>query len=68
MINFQLDEEQSMLSTAIRRFAQERVRKVFRDADEEGGMQADVIAAGWELGLLPTSIPEAYGGFGELRL
>lgn len=65
MINFQLDEEQSMLSTAIRRFAQERVRKVFRDADEEGGMPADVIAAGWELGLLPTSIPEAYGGFGE---
>ncbi len=65
MINFQLDEEQSMLATAIRRFAQERVRKVFRDADEEGTIPADVITAGWELGLLPTSIPEAYGGFGE---
>ncbi len=65
MINFQLDEEQSMLTTAIRRFSQERVRKVFRDADEEGAIPADVIAAGWELGLLPTSIPEAYGGFGE---
>ena len=65
MINFQLDEEQSMLTTAIRRFAQERVRKVFRDADEDGEMPADVIAAGWELGVLPTSIPEASGGFGD---
>ena len=65
MINFQLDEEQSMLATAIKRFSQERVRKVFRDADEEGTIPADVITAGWELGLLPTSIPEAYGGFGE---
>jgi alkylation response protein AidB-like acyl-CoA dehydrogenase len=38
---------------------------VFRDADEEGAIPADVVQAGWEMGVLPTSIPEAYGGFGD---
>lgn len=65
MINFELDQEQKMLTDAIGRFAEERVRKVFRDADEEGKLPLDVIQAGWEMGVLPTSIPEAYGGFGE---
>jgi alkylation response protein AidB-like acyl-CoA dehydrogenase len=65
MISFELDQEQKMLVEAIGRFAQERMRKVFRDADEEGEMPADVVQAGWEIGVLPTSIAEAYGGFGE---
>ncbi|MFO7680929.1 MAG: acyl-CoA dehydrogenase family protein [Chloroflexota bacterium] len=65
MINFELDQEQKMLTDAIGRFAEERVRKVFRDADEEGKLPLDVVQAGWEMGVLPTSIPEAYGGFGE---
>ncbi len=65
MINFELEQEQKMLTEAISRLAQERMRKVFRDADEEGVFPADVIDAGWEIGVLSTSIPEAYGGFGE---
>ncbi|MCB8942776.1 MAG: acyl-CoA dehydrogenase family protein [Ardenticatenaceae bacterium] len=65
MLNFQLDEEQKMLTEAIGRYAEERMRKVFRDADEEGKIPAEVVQAGWELGVLPTSIPEQYGGFGE---
>lgn len=65
MINFELDQEQKMLTDAIGRLAQERIRKVFRDADEEGAIPADVVQAGWEMGVLPTSIPEAYGGFGD---
>lgn len=64
MIDFRLNEEQKMLTGTIARFAQERVRKVFRDADEDGKMPADVIQAGWEIGLLPSSLPENYGGFG----
>ncbi|WP_279473557.1 hypothetical protein [Aeromonas caviae] len=35
MIDFELDQEQKMLTDAIRRLAEERIRKVFRDADEE---------------------------------
>ena len=68
MINFELDQEQKMLTDTISRFAKEQMRKVFRDADEDGKIPANVVQAGWEIGLLPTSIPEAYGGFGEYSL
>jgi alkylation response protein AidB-like acyl-CoA dehydrogenase len=65
MLDFELNEEQKMLAGAINRLSNERIRKVFRDADEEGMIPADVVRAGWEMGLVPSSIPEAYGGFGE---
>lgn len=65
MIDFRPDEEQRMLTEAIGRYAKERVRKVFRDAEEDGAIPSEVVQAGWELGLLPTSIPEEFGGFGE---
>ena len=54
-----------MLTEAISRFSQERIRKVYRDAEEEGEIPDAVVQAGWEIGLLPTGLPEAYGGFGE---
>ena len=65
MLDFRLDEEQQMLTDAIARYAKERMRKVFRDAEEENNIPPDVVQAGWEIGLLPTSIPEEHGGFGE---
>ena len=65
MLDFRLDDEQQMLNETITRYANERVRKVYRDAEEDGRIPPDVVQAGWEIGMLPTSIPEAYGGFGE---
>lgn len=65
MLDFRLDEEQEMLVDAIGRFSAEKVRKQFRDAEEEGNLPADLVQAGWEIGVLPTAIPEDYGGFGE---
>jgi alkylation response protein AidB-like acyl-CoA dehydrogenase len=65
MLDFRLDEEQQMLTDAIARYSKERVRKTFRDAEEEGKIPPEVVQAGWEIGVLPTSIPEEYGGFGE---
>ena len=65
MLDFRLDEEQRMLTDAIGRYANERMRKVFRDAEEDGRIPNEVVQAGWELGILPTGLPEAYGGFGE---
>lgn len=65
MLDFRPDEEQKMLTDTIARFARERVRPVYRDAEEEGGIPEGVLRAGWEIGLLPTAIPEAYGGLGE---
>jgi len=43
MIDFERDQEQKMLTDAIHRLAEERIRKVFREADEEGELPADVI-------------------------
>ncbi len=65
MLDFRLDEEQKMLTDAIGRYARERVRKVYRDAEEDGQIPLDIVQSGWEIGVLPTSIPEEYGGFGE---
>ena len=65
MLDFRPDEEQKMLTDAIARYANERVRKVYRDAEEDGRIPDDVVQAGWEIGVLPTGIPEQYGGFGE---
>jgi acyl-CoA dehydrogenase len=65
MLDFELNEEQKMLSDAINRLSKERIRKVFRDADEEGHIPEDVVQAGWEMGLVPSCIPESYGGFGD---
>ncbi|WP_374686785.1 acyl-CoA dehydrogenase family protein [Promineifilum sp.] len=65
MLDFRPDEEQKMLTDTIARFARERVRQVYRDAEEEGEIPEGILRAGWEIGLLPTAIPEAYGGLGE---
>ncbi len=65
MISFSLTEEQQMLVDAVRRYAQRDLRKSLREADESGQLPDGLISAGWELGLIPSSIPETYGGFGE---
>lgn len=64
MIDFRLDEEQKMLTEAVHRLAEQKIRKVFREAEETRAMPADVVQAGWEIGLLPTGLPEEQGGFG----
>lgn len=64
MLDFRPDEEQKMLTDTVARFARERVRKVYRDAEEEGEVPESLVSAGWEIGLLPAALPEAYGGFG----
>lgn len=68
MLDFTLDEEQEMLERTIRRFSEERVRKVFRESEEEATVPHDVVRAGWEIGLLPTGLPEEFGGFGEYSI
>ncbi len=65
MLDFRLDEEQQMLADTVHRFAEEKMRKEFREAEELGKIPDDVVKAGWEIGLLPTGLPEEYGGFGE---
>ncbi len=65
MLSFTPTEEQQMLIDAISKYAANDVRKVAHDADEDSKLPADVVRKGWELGILPAAIPEAYGGLGE---
>ncbi len=65
MFAFEPTEEQQMFIEGARKFASKELRERAREADEHGELGASVFAGGWELGLLPASIPEQYGGFGE---
>jgi acyl-CoA dehydrogenase len=65
MLSFTPTEEQTMLVDAISKYAANDVRKIAHDADEDSKLPVDVVRKGWEIGLLPTAIPEQYGGLGE---
>src|SRR5258708_10629248 len=63
-MSFVPTDEQKMLVEAINKYAVNETRKVAHEADESGSLPADVIRKGWEIGVLPASIPEQYGGLG----
>jgi acyl-CoA dehydrogenase len=65
MISLTPTEEQQMLVDAVRRYAEKDVRAVAHDSDESGAFPESVLQTGWEIGILPGSIPEEMGGFGE---
>jgi acyl-CoA dehydrogenase len=54
-----------MIVDAVKRFADKELRTVFHDCDEEGHIPEQIIKNGWEIGLVPGGIPEAYAGFAE---
>src|SRR3954462_13943721 len=45
-------------------FAEKEIRPVAWEYDKDGTWPADVIQKAWEVGLMNTHIPEAYGGPG----
>lgn len=65
MFSFEPSEEQQMFIETARKFASKEFREHAREADEHGELAGSVLNDGWQLGLLPASIPEQYGGFGE---
>ena len=67
MISFKLEEEQEIVRDAMREFAAEAMRPIARECDEEAKLPEELLAQTWELGLVSTQIPEAYGGAGEPR-
>ncbi|MCP4166972.1 MAG: acyl-CoA dehydrogenase [Chloroflexi bacterium] len=68
MYSFDLNDEQRMLTDAVNRFARRSLRPVYRQAEERRSISPEIIDAGWELGLLPASLPEAFGGFGDYSI
>jgi alkylation response protein AidB-like acyl-CoA dehydrogenase len=67
MVNFKPTEEQELLRDTLRDFAREVIRPAAREADERDLVPPDLVQKGWELGLVQTSIPEEFGGYGSGR-
>jgi alkylation response protein AidB-like acyl-CoA dehydrogenase len=65
MVNFQPTEEQQLIRDTVASFAQEQMRPVAHEADESGQIPGSLIQQAWELGLVQSTIPEAFGGAGE---
>ncbi len=62
MIDFTLTEEQTALQTLARKFAREEIAPKAAHHDETGAFPREIAKKAWELGLMNTHIPEAYGG------
>jgi acyl-CoA dehydrogenase len=67
MISFSPTEEQQMIVSMAKQFANDQMRKIYRQCDEEGTIPDGVIDTAWKMGLTSSSIPEAYGGPGGER-
>ena len=67
MISFGPTEEQEVVRETLRGFADEAIRPLAREADEESRLPEGLLDAVWELGLTSTQLPETHGGGGEPR-
>jgi len=63
-MDFQLTEDQSLLLSAVREFAEEVVRPGAASIDQTGEFPRDVFAQAGQLGLAGVSVPAEYGGAG----
>jgi len=64
VVDFTLTDEQKDLRELAHSFAEKEIRKVAWEYDKDGTWPQDVIDKAWEVGLMNTHIPEAYGGPG----
>lgn len=65
MYSFDMTAEQKMVVDTVHRYAESKLRKMHREAEEKKRPDENALTVGWELGLLPGSIDGQYGGFGE---
>lgn len=65
MLSFQPTEEQQLIRETVASFSREQIRPAARDADETGQIPSALVQQAWELGLVQSSIPEAFRGSGE---
>ncbi|HEX6738926.1 MAG TPA: acyl-CoA dehydrogenase family protein [Vicinamibacteria bacterium] len=65
MYSFEPSADQATQIEAVRRFAARELRTAMRGSEEAGALPEGLTRSGWQLGLLPGSLPEEFGGFGE---
>jgi len=63
-MDFSLTEEQKMLKTMVRDFAEKELEPIAAQIDEEARFPTEQIKMMAELGLMGVSFPEKYGGSG----
>ncbi|MDX1631959.1 MAG: acyl-CoA dehydrogenase family protein [Thermoanaerobaculia bacterium] len=63
-LSFELSEEQMLLQSELRRFAEERIHPGEAERDRTKTFPEDLVAEMAELGLLGMFVPEEYGGAG----
>lgn len=63
-MNFELNENQLMITQMVRDFAEKEIKPYFKKWDEEEIFPVDIMKKMGELGLLGIYIPEEYGGSG----
>ncbi len=63
-MDFELNENQTLLRDTAREFAQKRVAPLAFDMDEKAEMPSDLLKEAAELGYFGLLIPEQYGGLG----
>jgi short-chain 2-methylacyl-CoA dehydrogenase len=63
-VNYELTDEQQLLRSTVREFAETRVAPVAEELDRESRFPYELVAEMAELGLMGIPIPEEYGGGG----
>lgn len=63
-MDFSLTEDQKMLRTMVRDFAEKELEPIAAQIDEEARFPAESIKKAAEIGLMGTGFPEEYGGSG----
>ena len=64
MVDFTLTDEQVALREMAHDFAAKEIRPVAWEFDKEGTWPQAILEKAWELGLMNSHVPEAYGGPG----
>ncbi len=64
MVDFTLTDEQEDIRKMAHDFSEKEIRTVAWELDPEGIFPADIVKKAWEVGLMNSHIPAAYGGPG----
>jgi acyl-CoA dehydrogenase len=64
VVDLTLTDEQKDLRELAHNFAEKEIRSVAWEYDRDGTWPQDVVDKAWEVGLMNTHVPEAYGGPG----
>jgi acyl-CoA dehydrogenase len=62
MVDFTLTDEQRNLRDMAHDFAEKEIRPVAWEYDRDGTFPEEIIKKAWEVGLMNSHVPEAYGG------